>query len=143
MAKNDQQKLDDAKETLATAVLAAKELLEKAEAKASMNKELDNPTVRQVAILKEFSEIRLLLQANTLETASIRASVDEIKKQIEQIKNLYVTHTEFKVLSDNDGDKERRLRNIESVVWKFIGALTISQIIILPTVLYLFFKSLK
>lgn len=40
-------------------------------------------------------------------------------------------------------DHEKRLRAIEKWVWKAIGALAISNILIVPIVIYLFLKILK
>lgn len=95
------------------------------------------------AILKELSDIKASLAVNTSETNNIKSSINEIKIDIKEIKALYITHDEFKTVTKTDEDHESRLRSLEGKVWKAIGALSIAQVIILPVVLYLFFKTVK
>jgi len=97
---------------------------------------------QDAAILKELSDIKSSLAVNTSETANIKNHITEIKTDIKDIKALYVTQSEYKSGRDLANDHETRLRTLESRVWKAIGALAILQIVILPIVLYMIYKSL-
>lgn len=95
------------------------------------------------AILKELSDIKSSLAVNTSETANIKNHITDIKADIKDIKALYVTINEYKSGRETVSDHETRLRTIESRVWKAIGALAILQIVVLPVVLYMIYKSIK
>lgn len=80
----------------------------------------------------------------------ISKDITTIKADIKEIKNDFVARREF-----NDAiavlrkqitspvDHETRIRALETRVWKFIGALVVGQIIILPIALYLIYKALN
>jgi len=113
---------------------------------------------QNAAISKDLSDIKSSLAVNTNETANIKSAVGEIKSDIKELKD----NTSHRVdllegekaskdevhrmkaeADDIHADHEERIRGIEGRVWKAIGALAILQIIILPVVLYLFFKLLS
>lgn len=80
----------------------------------------------------------------------IQRDIRDIKSDVSTIKNDFVTRREFvdgmKNLRDeipDETDHEQRLRRIENLAWKLIGGLIVCQIIILPVVLFLLYKSIK
>lgn len=102
------------------------------------------------AILKELSDIKSSLAVNTSETANIKVTIGEIKVDIKEIKTSGISRPEFNSAMDtirkeipDEKDHEARIRNLETKVWKFIGALVVCQLVILPIILFLFYKLLK
>lgn len=80
----------------------------------------------------------------------IQRDIRLIQKDIGDIKNDNISRREFngamenlKSQIPNETDHETRIRALETRVWKFIGALVIGQVIILPVLLYMFYKSLN
>lgn len=55
----------------------------------------NNQDIGQSAILKELSDIKSSLAVNTNETANIKASIGEIKSDIKEIKNDFITRREM------------------------------------------------
>lgn len=51
---------------------------------------------QSTAILKELSDIKSSLAINTTETANIKQNISEIKNDMRDIKNAFVTQIEFK-----------------------------------------------
>lgn len=110
----------------------------------------DITAVQASAILKELSDIKATLAVNTTETVNIKGTISEIKADIKEIKTSGISRPEFNSALEvirkqipDETDHEDRIRALENKVWKFIGALVVCQIIILPILLFLFLKVLK
>lgn len=80
----------------------------------------------------------------------IQRDIRDIKGDINTIKNDFINRREFteglnalRAQIPNETDHEKRLRALEKGVWKFIGALAVSQIVILPVILFFFYRAIK
>lgn len=114
------------------------------------NKKMDQTNTQSSAILKELSDIKATLAVNTNETVNIKASLTEMRGDIKEIKTTGISRPEFNSIIEtirkqipDEKDHEERIRALETKVWKFIGALVVIQIVVLPIVLFLFFKVIK
>lgn len=94
-------------------------------------------------VMKELSDIKEKLATNTANTDNVLGMVKELKSDLKTYSALFITHEEFKSYATASADYEFRLRSLESKVWRAIGALVICQVIILPVILYLFFRIIK
>lgn len=94
-------------------------------------------------VMKELGDIKEKLATNTANTNNVLDLVKDLKSDINTYSRMFVTHEEFKSYATASSDYEARLRSLESKVWRAIGALAVMQIIILPVILYLFFKVIK
>lgn len=96
-----------------------------------------NTSVSSVPVLAE--RIENLIKTVDLNHQTLTHSLDEIKNntvgQINALQNDKADKSETK-------DHELRLRSIESKVWKAVGAIAIFQVLMLPILFYLIFKSL-
>lgn len=88
-------------------------------------------------IMKELSDIKEKLATNTAETSNVKSTVNEIKSEIRTIQQSFVTHEEFKIVTDITKDHESRVRSLEKNVWKAIGALAVLQVLIPIIIKYL------
>ncbi len=93
-------------------------------------------------VMKELGDLKEKLATNTANTTNVLDLVKDLKNDIGKYSAMFVTHEEFKSFSIASTDYEVRLRSLESKVWRAIGALTIAQIVILPVILYLFYKTI-
>lgn len=93
-------------------------------------------------VMSHIADIKEKLATNTESTKNTNTLVVGVQETLKTFNLLFVNHDQFKSYADNVADHEARLRSLESKVWKAIGALTIAQVIILPVVLYLFFKKI-
>ena len=80
----------------------------------------------------------------------ISKDITVIKADIKEIKSDFIARREFNEAVStlrkqitNPADHEARIRALETRVWKFIGALVIAQIVLLPVLLYMFYKTLN
>jgi hypothetical protein len=80
----------------------------------------------------------------------ISKDITVIKADIKEIKSDFIARREFNdAISTlrkqivNPSDHESRIRALETRVWKFIGALVVAQSVIIPVILYMFYKSIK
>lgn len=88
----------------------------------------------------------------------LQRDLREVKADVKDIKNDSISRREytdglntirgqfaegFKEVGVQAGDHETRIRALETRVWKFIGALVVCQVIILPVVLYVFYKAIR
>jgi hypothetical protein len=81
--------------------------------------------LNQNAVLKELSDIKASLAVNTNETANIKGSVTEIKTDIREIKNDFVSRREF-----NDGLTAVReeITPIKKVVYGMVGLILLAVV---------------
>ena len=109
---------------------------------------------QSTAILKELSEMGKVLAVIDNRLKNVENTQIETKGDIKEIKSDFVNRREFneamKAMREEFApsskeliDHETRIRAIESKVWKAIGALIVCQIIILPVLMYLFYRVIK
>jgi len=87
-------------------------------------------------VMKELSDIKEKLATNTEATKNTSTTLTEIKQDLKVFQASFVTHEEFKPVSD-------KIDKIDTIVSRIVGALILSQVIVIPIVLYLFFKVIK
>ncbi len=96
-----------------------------------------------ILILKELSDIKEKLATNTAETSGVKTTVTDIRTDLRTIQQSFVTHIEFgaqqKEAEKLAADHEKRIRTLESNVWKAIGALAVLQFVI-PIIAKFFFS---
>lgn len=71
-----------------------------------------------IQLLEKLAEIKQGLAVNTVKTTGIENIVGEIKNELKDIRLSFITHAEFEArfntLKDNDDDKEKRIRRLET-----------------------------
>lgn len=83
------------------------------------------------SILRELSDIKTNLALNTQQTSNLEKNVNEIKTDIKEIKNDYVSRREFNDFTRESGEKtvthfvtmEERVNKLYSIVYWFMGLL--------------------
>lgn len=119
-----------------------------------MEMEKEELNAQNIVILKELTDMGKLLAVIDNRIKNVENTQIEAKLDIREIKNDFVNRREFneamKTIQDDSipsvksiNDHETRIRAMEAKVWKFIGGLIICQVVILPILLYLFFRSIK
>lgn len=72
----------------------------------------DTVSVHLSYIRRDIDQIRTDLTKNS----------QEVKGAIDELRNAYVTRTDFSEHEKKDEDHETRIRTIEKTLWKYVGA---------------------
>lgn len=107
-----------------------------------------------LVILKELAEMGKILAVIDNRIKTVENIQIEVKSDIKEIKNDFVNRREFneamKAMKEDFipsskiiDDHEIRIRAMETKIWKFIGGLVICQVLILPIILFLFYRAIK
>ncbi len=80
-----------------------------------MDNDISNPHTS--TIMKELSDIKASLAVNTNETANIKATISEIKTDVNTIKNDAVTRREFTEIVNNMSNQGKDIQFLQRVAY--------------------------
>ena len=102
----------------------------------------NNENIGNGNIMKELSDIKTSLAVNTSETQNIKETVNEVKKDIKEIKTSYITQEQHKILCDSANDHEIRIRSNEKNITQILtwGSAAIILVGILEFVIQTYIK---